>query len=79
MPRNGSYELGEVRAARIVIECELCQRRGDYSTQRLLQQYGPNISMPDLKSTLVSCPNRESDPNQPCNAHYSKETRLSWS
>ena len=78
MPRYGAYNLGEVRAARVVIECATCDRRGDYSTQRLLQQYGPDIGMPDLKSRLVSCPNRMHDPNQPCQAFYSKETRLSW-
>lgn len=79
MPRNGAYDLGEVRAARVVIECEQCDRRGEYSTQRLLEQYGPDIGMPDLKNRLAPCPNRERDKNQPCQAHYSKETRLSWS
>lgn len=79
MARNGAYDLGDVRAARIVLECAACDRRGEYSTQRLLQQHGPDIGMPELKSKLVTCPNRERDPNQPCQAHYSKETRLSWS
>lgn len=59
MPRNGAYSLGEVRAARVVVECEQCDRRGDYSTQRLLQRFGPDIGMPQLKPKLVTCPNRE--------------------
>lgn len=79
MPRNGAYDLGEVRAARVVLECETCDRRGEFSTARLIEKYGPDIGMPALKGELVKCPNQQLNENAPCQAHYSKETRLSWS
>lgn len=78
MPGNGAYTLGDVRAPRIVIECDLCQRRGDWSTQRLLETHGPDISMPDLKFELITCKNIDTSNLTPCKAEYSKETRLSW-
>lgn len=78
MPRNGAYILGDVRAARVIIECELCQRRGDYSTERLVQRFGPDIALPDLKRELVNCPNIDEKNLTPCQAGYAKETRLSW-
>jgi hypothetical protein len=79
MPPNGAYDLGEVRAARVVIECEQCNRRGEYSTQRLLERFGPDIGMPALKGVLVKCPSQQINENAPCQARYSKETMMSWS
>jgi hypothetical protein len=79
MPRNGAYVLGEVRAARVVIECEQCERRGEWSTQRLIDKYGADMDLPHLKSLLVICEHQKLNENAPCQAHYSKETRLSWS
>lgn len=79
MPSNGAYTLGEVRANRIVIECEQCQRRGEWATQRLIEKHGADMGLPGLKSMLVSCAHQKLNENAPCQAHYSKETRLSWS
>src|SRR5690606_13592205 len=56
MPINGAYTLSEVRAARVVIECERCNRRGDYSTARLIERFGADCSMPTVKGHLVDCP-----------------------
>jgi hypothetical protein len=80
MPLNGAYTLGEVRAARVVIECELCSRHGDFATQRLIEKFGPDMGLPDLKAELVqNCRERIYNPNAPCQAKFSQETRLSWS
>ena len=79
MPVNGAYTLGEVRANRIVIECDQCQRRGEWSTARLVEKHGADIGLPELKTLLVTCEARAIDENAPCQAHFSKETRLSWS
>lgn len=78
MPYNGAYILGEVRADRIIIECDTCSRRGEYSTQRLIDTHGADIGMPALKSKLVVCPMQATNENVACQAIYSKETRLSW-
>lgn len=79
MPVNGAYTLGEVRANRVVIECSTCDRRGEFSTQRLIEKHGADIGLPALKSILVTCEHQKLNENAPCQAHYSKETRLSWS
>lgn len=79
MHRSGSYSLGDVRAARVIIECDQCERRGEYSTERLLQRFGPDIALPDLKRELVKCPRLDEKNLTPCQAGYAKETRLSWS
>lgn len=78
MPRNDAYTLGEVRASRVVIECERCDRRGEWSTQRLIEKHGADMGLPGLKSMLVSCQHQKFNENAPCQAHYSQETRLSW-
>jgi hypothetical protein len=79
MPLNDVYTLGEVRANRIVIECEKCSRRGEWSTARLIEKYGADMGMPGLRNVLVTCPNQVLNENASCQAMYSKETRLSWS
>lgn len=78
MPVNDAYTLGEVKANRIVIECETCQRRGEWSTARLIEKYGANMGMPGLKNLLVSCREKALNENAPCHARYSPETRESW-
>lgn len=79
MPTNGAYTLGEVRAARVTIECEKCSRRGEWSTQRLIEKHGADMGLPGLKNILVSCQEKALNENAPCQAKYSQETRLSWS
>jgi hypothetical protein len=78
MPRNGSYTLGEVRAEWVVISCEVCGRKQSWRTAALLHEHGPDISMPDLKFALITCPNIDTSNLNPCRAVYSRETRMSW-
>lgn len=79
MPINDAYTLGEVRAARVVIECEQCDRRGEWSTQRLIEKHGADMGLPALKTILATCAHQKVNENAPCQAHYSGETRKSWS
>ncbi len=79
MPINDAYTLGEVRANRVVIECDQCQRRGEWSTARLIDRYGPDMGMPSLKRMLADCARQRLNENSGCQARYSKETRMSWS
>jgi hypothetical protein len=62
---HGSYSLGETAAkqggARLVCECG---RRGQYRIDRLLEQYGPDIAMPDLRDELAQCPHRRDMSNR---------------
>jgi hypothetical protein len=45
--------------------CDKCGRRGQYRIDRLLEQYGPDIAMPDLRHELAQCPHRR-DMSNPC-------------
>ena len=75
---TGSYTLSDVKAERVVLECAQCNRRGSYSTERLIQQHGPDITLPDLKNMLVKCRTSEAAGLEGCKARYSDETVRSW-
>ena len=49
--------------------CDKCGRRGQYRIDRLLEQYGPDIAMPDLRHELAQCPHRR-DMSNPCQVKY---------
>jgi hypothetical protein len=65
---HGSYCLHEIAAEwnMIRLACSKCHRSGQYRVDRLLEKYGPNIAMPDLRHELAQCPRRRnmSDPRQ---------------
>jgi hypothetical protein len=60
MPSGGSYSLGEAAAKlhMIRLQCDKCGCRGQYQSDRLLEKYGPDIAMPDLRHKLAQCPHR---------------------
>jgi hypothetical protein len=53
--------------ARLV--CGKCGRRAQYRIDRLLEQYGSEIAMPDLRHELAQCPHR-GDMSNPCQVKY---------
>src|SRR5215813_11941904 len=57
---HGSYSLGETAAKQKMVRlvCDKCGRRGQYRIDRLLEQYGPDIAMPDLRHELAQYPHR---------------------
>ena len=67
---SGSILLGAVaaRTAEIEIACRMCPRHGKLHTDRLMQQYGPEMPMPELLRLLAAdCPRlRGTDPNKQC-------------
>jgi hypothetical protein len=70
MPQ-GSYSLGEAAATlnMIRLTCPKCHRTGQYRVDKLLERYGPDIAMPDLRHELARCPHR-SDMSDPCQVEY---------
>lgn len=79
MPQGGAYILRDVRAQKIVIVCERCDRRGQYDTARLIEKYGAEAGLPGLLSQLARCRDPlASGGLDGCKAHYSKETVASW-
>jgi hypothetical protein len=63
---HGSFSLAEAAAKlnMLRLACDKCGRRGQYSIDRLLQRYGPDIALPDLRHELAQCSRRGSDPCQ---------------
>jgi hypothetical protein len=55
---HGSYSLGETAAKQKMVRlvCDKCGRRGQYRIDRLLERYGPDIAMPDLRHELAQMP-----------------------
>lgn len=68
--------LGRFPHPRLSIQCEPCGRRGDYSTARLVDRFGPEIRLPDLLSALsADCPERQKFQAR-CFAVYAEESRV---
>jgi hypothetical protein len=63
---HGSYSLGEVPDEFNMIRLTCPNVAGQYRVDKLLERYGPDIAMPDLRHELPQCPHRRSmnDPRQ---------------
>jgi hypothetical protein len=68
---HGSHSLGEAAAKlnMVRLTCPKCGRTGQYRVDRLIEQYGPDITMPDLRHELAQCPYR-GDMSNPCQVEY---------
>lgn len=62
---HGSYSLAEAatKLHMIRLKCPKCGRSG------LIERYGPDIVMPDLRHELAQCPHRR-DMSNPCQVEY---------
>ena len=74
------YTLASVRADKISIACEMCNRRGTYSVAGLAKKYGMDIMLPDLKDRIVEEAGcfRAGSITEPCGARYTPESIASW-
>ena len=68
---NGSYSLAETATRRgmLGLTCSACGRRGQYRIEGLLERYGPDIALPDLRHELTQC-RRRGSMSEPCQAEY---------
>jgi hypothetical protein len=62
---NGSWSLGEAAHRRRTMLRLACLRQGQYRVDRLLERFGPDIALPDLRHELAQCPRRGST-SEPC-------------
>jgi hypothetical protein len=53
--RMSRYTLSDVRELTLTIECEQCGRRGRYAVAKLIEKYGRDAKLPDLRQTLANC------------------------
>jgi len=56
---SGAHLLGNHILPFVRIECAKCNRRGQYSTAKLLAKYGPHQQMPELRWLLSKCTRKE--------------------
>jgi hypothetical protein len=68
---HGSYSLGEAAAKldMVRLTCHKCGRSGQYRVDKLIEQYGPDIAMPDLRHELAQCSHRH-DMSDSCQVEY---------
>jgi hypothetical protein len=52
---NGSLTLAEHPGHLIRLVCEKCGRAGQYRKQPLIEQYGADMRLPDLREELARC------------------------
>ena len=61
-PRTGfcDYSLADAAGRRTTLRlaCPRCGHEGQYQTDRLLRQFGPHVTLHDLKGALAHCPDR---------------------
>jgi len=60
---NGSLQLREYPGALVRLSCEKCGRSGQYRKQNLIDRYGANTRLPDLR-------NRMGKMRDTCMVHY---------
>lgn len=65
---SGAKVLGDHPLPLVRIECDPCQRRGQWLTAKLIEQHGTEIGLPWLKRTLTGCERRGY--NDYCKARY---------
>jgi hypothetical protein len=68
MPRD-SFTLAELPLATVEIADDKCERHARLRKARLLEQYGPDITLPNLLARVAGCELRTSMHNA-CGAHY---------
>ena len=75
MPRGGAWLLADVVAAgyrQIDVACTKCDRRGRVSVGRLVAEWGPDVTLPDLRMHIAAgCPRLHSvSVNDVCGVMY---------
>ena len=68
---DGSYSLGEASAKlhMLRLECSKCGRAGQYRVDKLIERFGPDIALPDLRHKLAQCSRRD-NMSDPCQVGY---------
>jgi len=55
---NGSLQLSEYPGDMVRLSCEKCGRSGQYRKQKLIERYGADIRLPDLREEIAQCERR---------------------
>jgi hypothetical protein len=55
---NGSLQLSAYPGDIVRLSCEKCGRSGQYRRQKLIERYGADIRLPDLREEIAKCKRR---------------------
>ena len=71
-PLKGSRTLGDLAAVRLLeVRCGRCGRYGRESIARLIERYGRETRLPDLRNQLAAdCPNRQAGIHERCDVYF---------
>jgi hypothetical protein len=64
-----AVSLAEYPHDLVRLACERCGRAGQYHRARLIEQYGGEIAMPDLRHAIARCP-RVGEMGDPCGVRF---------
>jgi hypothetical protein len=51
------------------LACHHCDRRGQYQRNKLIERYGGNVGLPELRHLIAQCP-RRNKPGDACGVFY---------
>ena len=51
----GSFQLRDYPTELVRLSCEKCGRSGQYRKQKLIERYGADIRLPDLREEIAQC------------------------
>jgi len=66
---NSSLQLREYPGEIVRLSCEKCGRSGQYRTQTLIEGYGADIRLRDLREEIAQC-ERQRKMHDACMVHY---------
>jgi hypothetical protein len=55
MPRSGALLLSDLPGPYVELACTKCDRKGRLSKDRLIEEYGADITLPDLRVQIAQC------------------------
>ena len=53
----------------VELACDKCGRRGRLLKAKLIEEYGPEVALPDLRTLVAKC-DRAGSMSDPCGAYY---------
>jgi hypothetical protein len=65
---SGSLRLCDYPTSIVRLSCAKCGRAGQYRKQKLIERYGADIRLPDLREHIAQC--RHRGMHDACMVHY---------
>jgi hypothetical protein len=66
---NGSLQLSEYPGDMVRLSCAKCGRSGQYRKQKLIEHYGADMRLPDLREEIAQC-GRHGQTHDACMVRY---------